>query len=234
MYRKLLEYQEEDKKLKAIEDTYKTNEDYKKYNVAVRFLKTVSETKTQIEDRAGYLLSELDDLKVKYERLAEEQTEFEAVDEANEEATVVFLKKKSQELSKAFADIERDIDKLNAEMTELVSQYKKLSAETKAMKEQYEKSREAVAAIQKNGEGEKNEITNKLADIAKSIPAELMAKYNAARKSNKFPLVYVVEPSETKHCAACGTEFSSLESATLKKDKFIECENCRKLIFLKN
>ncbi len=233
MYQKLLEYQEEDRKLKTIEDAYKTNEDYKKYNVAVRFLKTVTETKNQIEDRAAYLLSELEALNKKYDRLAEDQTEFDEIDDAQEESTVTFLKKKSQELSKAFADIEKEIEKLNGEMTELVAQYKKLSAETKAMKEQYEKSRESVEAIRKTGESEKAVITKKLEEIAKQIPPELMAKYNAARKTSKFPLVYVVDAGDVKHCAACGTEFSTLETATLKKDKFIECENCRKLIFLK-
>ena len=233
MYKKLLEYQEEDKKLKAIEDSLKGNEDYKKYNVSVRFLKTVGETRTQIEDKAKYLLSVLDDLGNKYARLQEEKAEFDDIDDAQDETTVAFLKKKSQELTKAFADLEKEIDKLNQEMAELVAQYKKLSGETKVMKEQYEKSKGAVAEMQKTVEKDKAQITAKLTKIGKEIPPELMAKYQAARKTNKFPLVYVIDGSDLRHCVACGTEFSALSIATLKKDKFIECENCRKLIFLK-
>ena len=234
MYKKLLEYQEEDKKLKVIEDQLKTNEDFKKYNVAVRFLKTVNETRAQIEDRAAYLLSVLKDLEAKYARLAEEQAEFSEIDEAAEENTVVFLKKKSQELSKSFADMEKDIEKLNREMSDLVVQYKKLSAETKSMKEQFESSKAAVAELQKKVEKERAEISAKLEKIAENIPADLMAKYQTARKSSKFPLVHVVEGgTEVRHCVACGTEFSALSVAKLKKDKFIECENCRKLIFMK-
>ena len=233
MYKKLLEYQEEDRKLKDIEDTLKANEDFKKYNASVRFLKTVGETKTQIEERAKYLLSVLDDLEKKYAHLQEEQSEFDEAGAADEEATVAFLKKKAQELSKAFADIEKEIEKLNREMTELVNQYKKLSADSKTMREQYEKSKVAVAEMQKTVEKQRAEITAKLEKIAKDIPPELMAKYMAARKTNKFPLVYVIEGSDVRHCRACGTEFSALSIATLKKDKFIECENCRKLIFLK-
>ena len=233
MYKKLLEYQEEDKKLKDIEDSLKSNDDYKKYNVSFRFLKTVGDTRNQIEDKAKYLLSVLDDLELKYTRLQEEKAEFDDVEDAQDETTVAFLKKKSQELTKAFADIEKEIDKLNQEMTELVNQYKKLSAETKAMKEQYEKSKGAVAEMQKSVEKNKTEIAAKLTKIAKEIPPELMAKYQAARKTNKFPLVYVIEGADVRHCVACGTEFSALSIATLKKGKFIECENCRKLIFLK-
>ena len=234
MYNKLLEYQEEDKKLKAIDDGLRANEDYKKYNVAGRFLKTVTETRTQIEQRAEYLLSQLAGLEKKYARLLEEKAEFSEIDDAEEESTVNFLKKKSSELSASFAEMEKEIDKLNKEMTELVNQYKKLMTETKTMKETFDACKEEVKKLQAEVEGQKAEITKRLEELAKGIPSDLMEKYRTARKSNKFPLVYVVDESECKHCVACGTEFSALSVTKLKKDRFIECENCRKLIFIKN
>ncbi|MBP5177770.1 MAG: hypothetical protein ILP02_04225 [Clostridia bacterium] len=211
----------------------KSNEDYKKYNVSVRFLKTVGETRTQIEDRAKYLLSVLSDLESKYARLQEEKAEFDDADQAEEESTVAFLKKKSQEITKAFAEMEKEIESLTAEMTELVNQYKKLSSDSKQMREQYETSKVKVAEISKVVEKERADITEKLAAIAKDIPPELMNKYKAARKSSKFPLVYLLtEKDDLRHCVACGTELSALSVTKLKKDKFIECENCRKLIFM--
>jgi len=233
MYKKLLEYQEEDRKLKEIEDRLKSNDDFKKYNVAVRFLKTVGETKQQIEDRAKYLMSVLGDLESKYAHLQEEEAEFDQTEHADDETTVAFLKKKAQELSKALGEIEKEIEKLTQEMTDLVAQYKKLSAENKAMREQYEKTKSAVADIQKSVEKDRAEINARLNEIAKDIPKELMEKYQTARRSSKLPLVHVVEEKDLRHCVACGTEFSALSVATLKKNRFIECENCRKLIFIK-
>ena len=234
MYKKLLEYQEEDKKLKALDDNLKNNEEYKKANTAFRFLKTVNETRMQIEDKAAYLTAQLDELEEKYKKLLDEKAEFDGSEEVGEEDTLNFLKKKSQELSSAFAEIEKNAEKLGQEMNDLLNYYKKLSAEAKAMKEQYEKTKDGVAALQKQTEARKAEMNVKLNELAKTIPPELMAKYQLARKTGKFPLVYLVDSPDTRHCVACGTEFSALEIATLKKDKFIECENCRKLIFVKN
>ena len=232
MYKKLLEYQEIDKQLKALEESLKGNEDYKKFNIAFRFLKTVNETKNAIEERSGYLLANLENLNKKYTRLLEEKAEFEEMDENMDESTANFLKKKSVELSKAFGDIEAEIEKLQKEMNDLVNQYKKLTADTKAMKEQYEKLKDSISQLQKSSEVKRAEITQRLNEIAKDIPAELMEMYQAARKMNKFPIVCVISEKDCRHCVACGTEFSTLDVAKLKKDRFIRCENCRKLIFL--
>ena len=52
-----MEYQEVDKGLKAIEDLLKNSEEFKKYALARKFLKTVNDTKAQIEEKAKALVS---------------------------------------------------------------------------------------------------------------------------------------------------------------------------------
>lgn len=234
MYKKLLEYQEIDKNLKAMEDKLHGDESYKKYSIANKFLKTVNEKKAQIEDRAQYLMDTLEELSARYYRLVDEKAEFSDIDDIKEEATVTFLKKKAEELSNAFKAVEAEINALTKEMNNLVSQYKTLANNTTAMKEQRATAQADIEKLQAGQGMEKETITKKLADLEKQIDPALMAKYKDRRSKIKFPIVVVVSQGGVKHCLGCGTEFSSLEVANLKRDKHIECENCKKMIFLED
>ena len=235
MLQKLMEYQQVDKELKAIEDSLRSSEEYRKYASAVKFLRGVSETKDQIEDRAKALSAAMTEASELYQALKEEQADFAEAPQAQEESTVIYLKKKSQELAKKFSSLESDITRLTNEINELVAQYKKFMVSVKTMITQRDENKEKYEALSSAKEAEKKAITAKLAEIAKEIPKEYMAKYLEKRKDNKFPICYQIElPSKgSVHCTACGTEFSSLELSKLKQNGYIECENCRKLIFVK-
>lgn len=235
MLQKLMEYQEVDKELKAIEDSLRQSEEYRKYASAVKFLRGANDTKDQIEDRAKALSATMTEMNELYASLKEEQTDFADAPQATEESTVVYLKKKSQELSKKFSSLESDITRLSNEIGELVNQYKKFMVSVKSMIAQRDENKEKFEALTAEKEAEKKSISAKLAEISKSIPKEYMAKYLEKRKDNKFPICYQIElPSKgSVHCTACGTEFSSLDLSKLKQNGYIECENCRKLIFIK-
>ena len=235
MLQKLLEYQEVDKELKAIEDSLKQSEEYRKFATATKFLRGANETKEQIEDRAKALLAAINELNALYESLKEDQEDFADSDQADEESTVSYLKKKSQELSRKFSALENEITKLSGEINDLLNQYKKFMSNFKSMMAQRDEYKEKYEALVRETEPKKKEIAARLSEIAKQIPKEYMERYLEKRKDNKFPICYeiVIPAKGSVHCTACGTEFSSLELSKLKQNGYIECENCRKLIFVK-
>lgn len=230
MIEKLLEYQTIDAELKNIENELKKSDEFKKYAQAVKFLKTVSDSKTQIESKASSLLSNLNALESELKKLDEDKNEFSTLSDVEDESTLAFLKKKSQELSFMYAALEQKIEKLSKEMSELTASYKKLMAGTKLMLEQQDEYKKKYEDLLKEKETEKTKIRKKLDVIEKDIPKEYMEKYKEKRKDPKFPIVYELKD---KHCAACGTELSQLELSRLKNEKIIECENCRRLVFIK-
>ena len=235
MLQKLMEYQEVDKELKAIEDSLKASDEYRKLATATKFLRGANETKDQIEDRAKALFSAMNELNATYDALKEEQGDFADSDQAKEESTVSYLKKKSQELSRKFSSLESEITRLSGEITDLVNQYKKFMSNVKTMMTQRDENKEKYETLVRDTEPKKKEIAERLAAISKDIPKEYMERYLEKRKDNKFPICYEIEipPKGSVHCTACGTEFSSLELSKLKQNGYIECENCRKLIFIK-
>lgn len=230
MIDKLLEYQNIDAGLKEIENSLRQSEEFKKYAQAVKFLKTVADSKAQIESKAASLLGAMNTLQAKLEKLNEEKAEFTDLDGVEDENTINFLKKKSNELSKQFAALEGEITKLSQEMTDLTAQYKKLMSNTKVMLAQQDDNKKKYEELSKSKEEEKAAIKKKLDLLTKDIPQGVMAQYKEKRKDPKFPIVY---PVDGKHCTACGTELSQLEYTRLKQEKIVECENCRRLIFIK-
>lgn len=230
MIDKLLKYQQIDADLKAIETELRQSDEFKKYASAVKFLKTVAESKAQIESKAGALMGAMAALEEKLGKLNEEKAEFAAWDEGADEATLAYLKKKSNELAKQFSALEGEISKLSQDMTELYSQYKKLMTNTKSMLAQQEESKKAYEDLTKSKDDQKKKIKKQLDALAKDISPEIMQKYLEKRKDPKFPIVYELSG---RHCSACGTELSQLELANLKAVKIAECENCRRLIFIK-
>lgn len=233
MFEKLLEYQKVDAKLKAIDDELHQSEEFKKYAQANRFLKTVADSKAQIDDRAKSLMSLMTELTEKYKKLADEKSEFDDALDAQEESTLGFLKKKSAELGAKLASVESEIVSLKNNIDELMEQFKKLSVNRKKMMEQREEYGVKYKALVESKEQEKAEIIKELAAIEKDVPKEYLEKYKEKRKDNKFPIVYEVKIEKNgTHCSGCGTELSIYQIDQLKKNKMIECENCRKLIFI--
>lgn len=232
MIEKLLQYQEVDASLKAIENDLKKSDEFKKYARAVMFLKTVAESKAQIEAKATSLVAAMDGLEARLNALENEKKEFENTDDAKKEETFAFLKKKSQELSARFGPIEEELDALLKEMNALADQYKDLMDKTRNMLSQQDEYKAKYEALSATRDAEKAKIRKELEKIAKDIPEEYMKKYKEKRKDPKFPIVYELGDND-KHCPACGTELSQLELSRLKTEKMIECENCRRLIFIK-
>lgn len=230
MIERLLEYQQVDGELKVIENELKKSEEFKKYAQAVKFLKTVSDSKAQIESKAAALLSGIKVLEDRLAELNEDKNEFVGLDDVEDKDTLAFLRKKSQELSKQYAALEGEIEKLIKDMTELTASYKKLMASAKLMLQQQDEYKVKYEELSHQKDAEKKKIKQKLAEIAKDIPEEYLNKYKEKRQDPKFPIVYEVTG---KHCAACGTELSQLELSRLKNEKIMECENCRRLIFIK-
>ncbi len=230
MIEKLLEYQNVDAELKSIENDLKKSEEFKKYAQAVKFLKTVADSKAQIESKAAALLSGIKILEERLTKLDEDKNEFKGLDDIESEETLAFLKKKSQELAKQYASLEGEIEKLLKDMTELTASYKKLMASAKLMLQQQDEYKAKYEELSHKKDAEKKAIKARLAAIAKDIPEEYLNKYKEKRQDPKFPIVYEVTG---KHCTACGTELSQLELSRLKNEKIMECENCRRLIFIK-
>lgn len=229
---KLLAYQEEDKKLFALERKLKECEARKNGVKAQKFLSTVGETLSGIEAKAFELCALQDSLNDELEKIKENNAEFDSIaDNVADETELSYLKGKAEELQKQLDELLKKVAKTEQDMNEVVKQYQKLAKETAAYQEQLKVSKTEYEKFKQPLEPEMRAIDANLKVLAKDIPADLMAKYSEKRKDKRFPIVYVIGEKET-HCGACGTELSMKQLDKLKKeDELIECENCRYLLY---
>lgn len=229
---KLLAYQEEDKKLFAIEKQLKNCEARKNGVKAQKFLQSVSETLAGIEAKSYELCNVYEQLSKELEKIKEDNAEFDSIaDTAEDETEIAYLKSKALSLNKQLDELNKKILKSEQEMNEVAKQYSRLRKETLFYQEQLKSSKTDYETFKKPFEPEMREIDARLKVLAKEIPAELLTKYIDKRKDKRFPIVYGLKENEL-HCGACGTELSMKQLDKLKKeDALIECENCRCLLY---
>lgn len=232
---KLLAYQEVDAKLFELEKKLKESDARKKGVQAERFLRTVSDTLAGIEAKAQELNVAYDGAQAELQKINEESEEFKAIaQKVADEKEIAYLKDRASKLSKSLDELLRKIQKIEQDMSELTVQYTKLKKETVAYQEQYQKSGAEYAKLKETVAPERKQIEEDLKKLSIGIPPEILLQYLEKRKDKQFPIVYKVTAKD-KHCSACGTELSLKQLDGLKKENaVIECENCRKLIFLES
>ena len=188
---KLLAYQEEDKKLFAIEKQLKDCEARKNGVKARKFLSTVGETLAEIEAKSSELCGLYASLINELEKIKEDNAEFGAIAEgADDEKEIAYLKGKSDELSKKLDELMKKVQRTEAEMNEVARQYAKLRKETMFYQEQLKVSGAEYDKFKAPFEPEIKKIEGELKVLAKDIPADLMEKYSEKRKDKRFPIVY--------------------------------------------
>lgn len=232
---KLFAYQQEDAKLFDIEKKLKESNARKKGVQAERFLRSVSETLAGIEAKAQELNNAFEATQVELAKVNEESEEFKAIaQKVSDEKEIAYLKERALKLSKTLDELLRKIKKIEQEMAELASTYSKLKKDTVLYQEQYAKSGEEYSKLKEELAPERKAVEENLKKLAVGIPPAYLEKYNEKRKDKQFPIIYKIS-SKDKHCAACGTELSLKQLDKLKKeDSVLECENCRKLLFMKD
>ena len=230
---KLLDYQEEDAKLFEIEKKLNDCDARKKGIQATKFLRSVSDTLASIEAKAQELNVAYESAQAELEKIADETEEFKAIaSKVKDEKEIAYLKERATKLAKTLDELLKKIQKIEQDMTVLSAQYTKLKKETVVYQEQYEKSGAEYAALKESFAPERKKIEETLKKLAESIPPKIMEKYLEKRKDKQFPIVFRVSAKD-KHCSACGTELSLKQLDLLKKeDSLLECENCRKLLFM--
>ncbi len=232
MITKLIAYQEVDGGLRKIELELAKSEERKKMSDAKKFLKGVQEKLDKINLRALELYQAYENAIKKQKDLHAKSVEFsgtiDAIEEVNE---AEYLLKKADELDGGLRALSAEIEKIEAEIKAVVLEYKTLASQTKKSQEVYTEFKAKYEALKASKESEIKEIEAKLSALAKDIDKEVIDLYNKKRNDEKiFPILFECRENV---CGACNMELPSLTISELKGGKIIECDQCRRLIYIK-
>ena len=226
----LLEYQKVDAQLRKIEQEVAASEEQKKYAQANKFMKSAPERFEAQDRRAAELAALREDLIRRAEDISKQIAEYSELDEMVEEGgDVSFYKKNAQALLDRLRGLRSEMQKLNADIASTVEEYDRFKKQGAAMQKQYKEYKAKRDELVNTHKDEVNSLRARLAEIAKKIPEDTLAKYQQKRKENIFP---IIAPLNGNMCV-CGIDFPLALQERLAGGNVVECEHCRRFVYKK-
>lgn len=225
----ILNYQDTDRALYAIERELAGSDERKEYVKWKKFLENAPEKLDSLEAKATSLMVEESNLNAEYEKAEEFLKEFASLDELVENgADVAFYKKKAQSALEKLKKLKAEINALSASIKETSEEYQKLKKQVIAAQKNFRDASEKYSALKASKDNERKEIEEKLAQIAKDVSVELMEKYKNKRKERIFP---VIGKLFDKRCPFCSMEPPIAATNKLTGGGTIECDSCHRIIY---
>lgn len=224
----LLEYQKVDAKLRKIEQDVASSEEQKKYAQANKFMKSAPERFEAQDRRAAELAALRDDLIRRAEDITRQIAEYSELDEMVEEGgDVSFYKKNAQALLDRLRALKGEMQKLNSDIAATVEEYERFKKQGVLMQKQYKEYKAKRDELVGAHKQEVSALRERLAEIGKKIPADILAKYQQKRKENIFPIIAPL----TGNMCVCGMDFPLALQERLAGGNVVECEHCRRFVY---
>ena len=225
----ILNYQEVDRELYAIERELAGSEARKEYVKMKKFLEGAPEKLDSLEAKANGLKAEAATLNEKYEKTEETLKDFDSLDELIEGgADIAFYKKKAQSVFDQLRKLKAELNELINSINETSAEYQKLKKQVIAAQKLYREAADKYNAVKAEKEGARKELEAKLAEIAKDISAEVMERYKGKRKEKIFPIICRFND---KRCPFCGMDLPIVAVNKLTGGGMIECDSCHRIIY---
>lgn len=226
---KILEYQNLDREMYAVEKQLKENENKKKANELYENMKNAQSRSYKLEEKASSILAELDKVKKQYQIQEDKMNEFlSKAPETLSKEEVVKMSQLKDKLSQNIQILEKNLASLAESMNAVLSEFNKSIKIINSSKEQYAKHKEAYDKDVKVVDQQKAQIADKLKKIAVDIDPKIMEAYTKRRNENVFP---VVVPLKGNSCGGCHVELPFANITKLNEEGILSCEHCRRIIY---
>ncbi len=225
----ILRYQETDKKLFALERELASCDERKEYVKVKKFLESAAEKLDSLEAKARALKEKAVAVEEGCTAVEKDLADFAGIDELIAGGgDVSYYKKAALKQLDTLRKTKSELAALVKSVKDTDAEYKELKKQVIAMQKKYSEASEKYKAVKASRDGEKKALEKELAGIAKDIPESAMAKYLTKRKEKVFPVVF---PLQDGRCSCCGMPVP-LAAMNDLKDGVIECESCRRILYL--
>jgi predicted nucleic acid-binding Zn-ribbon protein len=229
MLEKLIKYQEVDTKLIAIENKLNQSEEKKQAFVAYKYVTGVGELVAKLDKKAEDLMAQLNALMQKKSALSASLKEIsDEIDNISSEDEAVYSVKKVEEIMSSIKALDGAVAKLSDAMNAVKAEYDQIRVKTKKAQEQYAEYSKKFNELKDGAKAEVDALNAELSALRKQIAPDMMLTYDNKRKDKIFP---VLKELNGNKCGACGMELSMKSLSDLNSGKFVECDNCHKLVY---
>ena len=230
MLNKVLEYQKIELEVIKLKEKLASNPAKQTLNKMLALGKDAQNKLVELEKQAKATIEQ-------YEKTKEEFTK--ACDKLNnlikQEANDVPEDKLRENIEQASAlsillgNLERSLSYQKDVVTTIMKNFDLCRKNIVASKQKYKETKEEYDAFEKEILPQIEEKKKEMAAIEKTADANLFTKYKHLRQDGIFP---VFVPLKGNACGGCRMEIPAALMAKLKTTGYLECEQCRRLIYI--
>lgn len=230
---KLMECQRVEQEVNAIENGLRQSPVRKKLLHARNYILTAQSNYQQMELDVEDLKKALDDLEKRYQanlaRSNDETVHYEAADEESDLADVQDMRREAFEISDSLSRNEQDLQGLIQRLATIDQEMKKMAANLPRARQDYAKMKATYDKELKVVTEKTTPLKAELEKVQSTLPETLLARYNQARRHASNPIV----PLEGDRCSGCNMELASAGLSKLRNQGIVDCENCGRIVFIK-
>jgi len=229
MLEAILEYQEKDGQLVAIEREITESKAKKVVNQMYGLIKTAQQKLVTIEQKANELIAEYNSLMSTFDKENKNvETFYKQKLESISPEELAEYEKKTNETNINLLLLEKNISKLSKSISDILKDFEQTKNEGVQAKQRYTQGMNAYNSLVESKEPSVKKLKKELADLEKKADPKLMAKYKKMRDDKKFPIFV---PLLGHACGGCSMELPSSQLNKLDENGMLECENCHRIIY---
>ena len=227
----ILDYQKKDAELLKLERQLNASENKKIFTQMVSVVKETQNQSTNLENQAKEIVEGFNSLKKSYEDniksanvLAGKKIDAMSIEDLET------VEKLSQTILNNLSILEKKLLSQAERVREILANFDQTKKKYNIAKEKYNKHKELYEQEAKKLEPLIFEKEKEVKALEANLNQALLAKYKQKRQE-KIHTIFV--PCIDKMCGGCSMELPLASLSTLKKNGILECEHCRRIIYLK-
>lgn len=230
MFEKILEYQKLDANLLALEREVENDPTKQNLSRAMTLVKDSQNQLLLLDSTAKQAISDYENTKCNFEKDFAELENFVKEDLSSLPQELLNEKlEKINSLSSKLALLERELSLQAENINNIMKNFDQLKKSIIINKQKYNENKERFEELSKKFTPQIEEIKNQMAVMEKGIDPKVLAKYKHLRQDKIFPIFV---PLNGNSCGGCSMEIPSALMSSLKENGFLECEQCRRFIYI--
>ncbi|MDD3831842.1 MAG: hypothetical protein PHW00_04220 [Clostridia bacterium] len=227
----VLEYQQTDGKLRAIEKELNNSAERIRYKKLAENLKSAEDTVRKMEIKTNELNIMLTNLEKKLQSSKLSMNEFASnVDHCIDLQELEYLTKKVSDLGKTVNGYEKEINAVTVQIEDMSKKYDNFRQNYPTAKKQTDDARTAFRTLLSTRQAEMDELKKQLEQLEGKIQPEIIEEYKKLKNQGIFPpFVPLIGANQ---CGGCSMEIPSAQVFTLNEKGLLKCENCRRIVYI--
>ena len=140
------------------------------------------------------------------------------------------LNKKITDMANKLSNLGRSVSKSSMLANQILKDFERVKKNIIISKEKHKQAKEEYDKVLTTLEPQIEDVKKQLASLEKQIDPKIMARYKQSRNDGIFP---VFVPLNGKSCGGCSMSLSAAYESKLNANGYVECEQCRRLIYKK-